>query len=317
VLERLGSFARAWVSQPTEYLSIAVGRTLLALAGLGTLVFTSLGDLIRPAAGHSGLFCDGVASISLWCVTSQDQHWVAKVIAILVLLVAATGFAPRYLAIPMWWVLYSNQVSFTTIDGGDQIAAVFALLIIPIGLADRRMNHWLKPPGVQVGFSPLVVRWSLFLVQLQVCYIYLNACLTKLSSLEWVDGTALYYWFRHPMFGPAEPISNLTDWLTLEPVTLAAITWGTLVLEFLLGVSVFLTSRFRTPLLIAGLLLHLGIAMLMGLWSFAFAMWAGLILAFRPERELDAIRRIVATRWLKPAIRSAKASELEDAPTTS
>ena len=127
-------------------------------------------------------------------------------------------------------------------------------------------------------------------MHLQLCYIYLNACLTKLSSPEWVDGSATYYWFRHPMFGPAYPVAAVTDWLTVAPLTLAAITWGTLILEFFLGVSLFLGRRFFLPLLVSGLLLHFGIAALMGLWSFAFAMWAGLIIAFRPEALILRIR---------------------------
>jgi len=52
-------------------------------------------------------------------------------VSILVLLVAASGWRPRYTAIPMWWVLFGNQASLTVVDGGDQISAVLALLLIP------------------------------------------------------------------------------------------------------------------------------------------------------------------------------------------
>lgn len=100
----------------------------------------------------------------------------------------------------------------------------------------------------------------------------------------------MFYWLRNPMFGPPAPISYLTDWLSVEPLPLAAMTWGTLVLEFLLGISITLPRRWKQPLLVAGLLLHLGIAVLMGLRSFAFAMWAGLLLTFRPESTFVAVR---------------------------
>jgi len=166
----------------------------------------------------------------------------------------------------------------TTLDGGDQVAALLALLLVPISLTDSRRWHWHPcfPRYVEVQ------GWSLLAIRMQCSVIYLQACLAKLSVPEWVDGTALYYWMRHPSFGPPEPLRALTDTIFLYGPPVAAVTWGTLVLEFCLGIACILPRAVRPPLLSLGITFHLVIACAMGLWSFAIAMWAVLLLLLHP-----------------------------------
>ncbi|TFD57658.1 hypothetical protein E3T39_12770 [Cryobacterium suzukii] len=61
---------------------------------------------------------------------------------------------------------------------------------------------------------------------------------------------------------------------------------GLLFLEFFLGISIFLPPKFRLVLLSLGITFHLGIAITMGLVSFAFAMWAALLLSLWPSGNL-------------------------------
>ncbi|CAN5179691.1 hypothetical protein BH09ACT6_BH09ACT6_12220 [soil metagenome] len=115
---------------------------MLAICGLSTLAFSSVNTLVRPAAGTDGLFCAGPAALSLRCLTPANTHDLAKLAGILILGIVASGWRPRFTAIPMWWVLFGNQSSLIVVDGGDQIAAVLALLLIPVSLTDRRRWHW-------------------------------------------------------------------------------------------------------------------------------------------------------------------------------
>jgi hypothetical protein len=62
----------------------------------------------------------------------------------------------------------------------------------------------------------------------------------------------------------------------------AALTWGTIMLEFCLAVGLVLSRRWWGHLLVAGLALHLLIALFMGLVSFGMAMAGALILFLRP-----------------------------------
>lgn len=269
--------------------NLGFARTLIALAGLGTLLASSVTTLIRPAAGVEGMFCAGPAGFSTWCLAPAASYEAIRWLSICVLAVAASGWRPRYTAIPMWWVLFSNQASLTVVDGGDQIGAVLALLLIPVSLTDGRHWHWTSADAVSTRSRPyaaMTAHVSVLVIRVQVAYIYINACLAKLSVPEWLDGSAVYYWLRDPMFGPAGALRPVAEWLTSRPVPVAAVTWGTLFLEFALGISILLPWRVQRALLPLGASLHLGIAITMGLWSFAFTMWAALLLMLWPNGNL-------------------------------
>lgn len=272
--------------------NVGVARTLIALSGMGTLLASSVATLIRPAAGVDQLFCVGPASISIWCLSPPVAHEGMRWICIVLLAVCASGWRPRLTAIPLWWVLFGNQASLTVVDGGDQIAAVLALLLIPHSLTDVRKWHWRPADQDRPASHPyqaLFACVTLIVVQVQVAYIYINACLAKLGVPEWLDGSAIYYWLRDPMFGPAGALRSLSDLLFAQPIPVATVTWGTLFLEFGLGIAILLPRRARLILLPLGVLLHVAIAVTMGLWSFAFTMWAALILLLWPDGDLPAL----------------------------
>ncbi|MGV8911352.1 MAG: sporulation-delaying protein SdpB family protein [Rhodoglobus sp.] len=316
MLTRLSRWVAQWVSVPIWTQNLGIARTLTALTGLATLSFSSMDTLIRPGAGiDSSPNCAGPAEISAWCITPAGHSGGTQLVCILILLVAASGWRPRITAIPMWWVLFSNQASFTTVDGGDQVAAVLALLLIPVSLTDARRSHWRDVPSVSLGggklYAAVLARLTLVAIAVQVSYIYINACLSKLAVAEWLDGTSLYYWLQDPMFGPVGPLRQAADVMMLDPVLVAAATWGTLFLEFFLGIALFMSQKVKHLLLPLGFGFHLTIAVTMGLWSFAFAMWAGLLLALWPRGNL--------IRWMYnfrkapevvPSFRSSKIQEL-------
>jgi antimicrobial peptide system SdpB family protein len=288
------------VARDVWTVNLGLARTLIALAGMGTLSASSVSTLIRRAAGVHEMFCAGPAGFSGWCLTPPAAHEAMRWVSILVLLVAASGWRPRFTAIPMWWVLFGNQASLTVVDGGDQIAAVLALLLIPMSLTDNRKWHW-AAADIASPYARITAHVTLVIVRVQVAYIYINACLAKLGVPEWLDGSAVYYWLRDPMFGPAGALRPLTDALMAQPLPVAAATWGTLCLEFALGISVFLRNSSRFILLPMGAALHLGIAITMGLWSFAFVMWAALLLLLWPGGNaiglvLTRIRQITRRR---------------------
>lgn len=296
MLVRLSHWVSLWVKKPIWTQNLGIARTLLALTGLTTLVFSSLDTLMRPGAGIDSVpHCAGPAEISAWCVMDPAENGWIQILCIGILALSASGWRPRVTAIPMWWVLFSDQASFTTVDGGDQVAAVLALLLIPVSLTDSRRFHWQHLPACESGgagiYAKVIARVTLGVIKVQVSFIYINACLSKLAVAEWLDGTSIYYWLRDPMFGPTGPLREATDVLMLNPVLVASVTWGTLVLEFFLGISLFLPRRAKIVLLPLGVLFHLCIAVTMGLWTFAFAMWGALLLSLWPQgRLLDVIR---------------------------
>lgn len=61
---------------------------------------------------------------------------------------------------------------------------------------------------------------------------------------EWVDGTAVYYWFLNPMFGVTDGSKPFVVSILFNPVAVVVVTCGALVLEFL----IFIMVAFRNSL---------------------------------------------------------------------
>lgn len=102
--------------------------------------------------------------------------------------------------------------------------------------------------------------------------IYINSGVAKLGTDAWVAGSAEYYIARGKSFGTTGLLEPVMLWFTATPIGTASITWGTILLECLLGVLVIGTARMRSLGLLLGALLHVGIIASIGLWSFGLIM---------------------------------------------
>ncbi|MGW2270224.1 sporulation-delaying protein SdpB family protein, partial [Streptomyces yangpuensis] len=144
--------------------------------------------------------------------------------------------------------------------------------------------------------------------------IYFQSCVAKLPHAEWADGSALYYWINNYAFGAPGWLRPALNAVVDNPLGVAALTWGPLVLEIVLAAALLLPQRVRWMLLPAGVLFHLGIAVVMGLWSFAFAMWAGLLLLLTPyghDPRLALPRRRRPAAAARPEPSAARHHEAE------
>jgi antimicrobial peptide system SdpB family protein len=119
-------------------------------------------------------------------------------------------------------------------------------------------------------------------IRIQVSIIYLHAAIGKIAVTEWVDGTALYYWFTHPVFGVADSVRPWILPLLSHGAAVMAMTWGVIALELALFLGLVAERRYRTTLLVFGLAFHFGIFVVHGLFTFFVAMAAALILYLRP-----------------------------------
>ncbi|MCH0541064.1 HTTM domain-containing protein [Streptomyces sp. MUM 203J] len=269
-----------------------LARTLLALGTLGTLAFSDAATLFREVAtvGQYPL-CQGVTAAGAFCLVGPDQYDTMRWACCLVLAVAASGWRPRLTALPHAYVAFSVFTGISIPDGGDQITWVLALLIALVSLGDDRRWHWQSSSPVhhegvggsgRRGVLALVGVSALVVARVQVAILYFQACVAKLPHAEWADGTALYYWTNNHAFGAPDWLRPLTGAVVAHPVGVAAMTWLPLVVELSLAASLLMPQKVRWRLLPFGVLLHLTIAITMGLWSFAFAMWAGLLLLLAP-----------------------------------
>ena len=281
-----------------------LGRSLLALATLLTLLANSSDRLFRPMlVDDPGIF-DRSAIVGASLFFLARNHLVAaKLLAIVVLLLVVVGWRPRLTAIPHWWVSYSFAASASVIDGGDQVAATLALLLVPVALTDGRAWHW-DGAGQGGRVASIVAQTSELLIRVQVAVIYLFAAVLKFPTEEWANGTALYYWWIHPKFGTVGVMRWITD--RIGPTVLVVpLTWSVLVFELCLAAALFAPTRFRLRLLPVAIVFHLGIALVHGLPTFAIAMSAALVLYLRPWWRPFALPELAR----RPAPRAAKPVE--------
>jgi antimicrobial peptide system SdpB family protein len=325
-LARLGRWARPLLVVPVWSSGIGLARSLLALGTLGTVAASHPTALMSPLAnGVVPPVCQGISAAGLWCAVPGGLS-VGRWLSVAILLLVASGWRPRLTGIPHWYVSWSLIANATLQDGGDQITAVLTLLLVPICLTDSRVWHWrpAAPATPSPGAGQVVARVTLLLVQIQVAVLYLHASIAKLGVPEWADGTAMYYWSHHPTFGSAPWLRPITDLITYSPIGVAAMTWGSIALEFSLAVAIVLAAPARRILLGAGLVFHALIALDMGLVSFGFAMSAALLLYLLPVgHQVTWPHRLwqwssAGKRWLPAGARPARfrpyhRGEVEDA----
>ncbi|GAA0336223.1 sporulation-delaying protein SdpB family protein [Streptomyces blastmyceticus] len=285
-----------------------LARTLVALGTAGTLAASSAQTLFRPVATIGDYPpCRSTTSASLFCLAPDNYShltWL-KWVCVVALLVIASGWYPRFTAVPHAYINYSVFSGISIVDGGDQIALILSVLFMLPAVGDRRRWHWQQPNGrpsdtqatrilALMGISGLVV------LRLQMVVVYAQAVIAKLPHREWQDGTAMWYWGSHLDFGPAPWIDALIAPVIATPVGVAAMTWIPLVIECLLMLCLLLPQRIRWWAMGAGIAFHLCIALVMGLWSFALAMSGGIVVLCMPLGATIRARIAVKTSLEEP-----------------
>lgn len=271
-----------------------VARSILSLGTLLTLLTNSNDILFKKAAVRPDS-CDPF-NLSLYCIF--DNLLVGKIISIVILALVVSGWRPRFTGLLHCWVMYSLINSASILDGGDHIASIITMLLLPITLTDNRKWHWTQltspePVNTIYGLKNIIAKSCLIIIKVQVSVIYLNAAAAKLAIKEWVDGTAIYYWFKHPLFGYPSWIEPLIEPLILNGTTLFMISWGTMIFEFLLFAGIVMDKRYKKIFLFFGILFHCGIFLIHDLASFLFTMAACLILFLRPSNEPFLLPKII------------------------
>lgn len=273
-----------------------VARTVLALGTLVNLVCDDVDVLFRPLGVGMGEAAGALplVRLSLFSILSGGRLEQARWLGIVILLVVASGWRPRLTGLLHWWVTCSFAASCVVVDGGDQVAANLTLLLLPVTLTDPRRFHWSRPvaiAGRSQAIAALVARSALLVARVQVAVIYMVAWASKIAVEEWANGTAVYYWFLHPVFGLSGWRRTLLMPLLTRPASVVLLTWGALALEALLFMGLLIDRRHRPALLVAGILFHAGIALVHGLITFGLAMTAALILYLRPPGEIFTAAR--------------------------
>ena len=263
--------------------SLGLARTLFAISTLCNLFFntdTTLGLVISNSYEYSDLQFYSIFQLF-------DNLYVSRFICYAILALVTLGVYPKYICILHWWVSFSYLISSSMLEGGDQITSIMTFLLIPVLIFDKRHNHWSKKE-YKVGFYPSTIAiFTLFCIKIQVFIIYFSASTSKFAVKEWMDGTAIYYWFTDPVFGLNNKVLENFKFILMNPIAVTVLTWGALAVELYLASILFWGSK-RTKMisLILGMVLHLSFALVFGLWSFFLAMSGALVLYLIADQNL-------------------------------
>lgn len=185
--------------------------------------------------------------------------------SLIVMLLCMTTFHQRNI-----WALSSSELLMRTIT-------IF-LICSPCGhslsldsLIGRRFPLFRRPKE----WAP----WALRLIQIQISVVYLWTVWQKLKGETWIDGTAVYYATR------LDAMKNVSiPWLMDSMMFLKLATWGTLLVETALAIGLW-CKEWRKPLLLAGVIFHLGIELMMSIPFFELEMIV-LLFAFNCPHEV-------------------------------
>jgi len=265
--------------------TIGLSRSLLAFGTLSTLLANEA-HLLFPSIEGMGNFIMN-SEFSLFYLLKEHLH-IAKWVSVIILILVISGWRPMLTCIPHWWVAFSFFTSSPIVDGGDQITSILTLLLIPVCITDKRRWHW-ENNGPKIESSDfwqqckhLFIVSFLIVIKVQIAIIYYHAATAKLSVEEWTNGTALYYWFTHDVFGMGSFLEPLLMPVLLNPVLVTLMTWSVIVFEILLFAACLMSRRNQKIMLTLGISFHFSIFVIHGLFSFFFAMAAALILYLIP-----------------------------------
>jgi antimicrobial peptide system SdpB family protein len=265
--------------------AIAVGRSILALAQASVLVFTPTDALFVPVGDEpQGAACSSLASkVGAYCALEDVMPRSSVSLVVLAgLIVVASGFLPRYISWVHYWLTLSLSTSITLPDGGEAVMQCVAFLLIFICAPDGRWWQWRSAEREAGSFGYWIgVAWAgHWFLRLQMAFIYFNSGIAKLSVSEWSDGTALFYILRGENFGSQQPWSAPLIWLSATPVGALGLTWGIIFTEVMLAIGILSKSRIRQRVsLVTSVAIHIGIALFLGIFSFALVMVGAVVVA--------------------------------------
>lgn len=286
-------------SLPKNLIGLSVFRVLA-----GTVMLSEFLLIYGQRAflfGNHGLiphatYIEQMSHFSLYWYASSD--WAFELVyhgSVLVLLLWTLGYATRWLTPLVFycWTSFTDRGP-TIWDGGDNLIAI---LLVYACFADLGAHFRCSRAGAELQRPRLVQRVPALAVfhntavrafGIQVCIVYFTAGIMKARGHGWLDGSALYAAWSDPQFG----WPGVTDWITRNKALLSVV--GPLTVAFQISFPFFFTlnPRSRVFILLVAMGFHLGIAVLMGLLSFA-AFFIAAELALISDAEYGRAARLV------------------------
>ena len=170
------------------------------------------------------------------------------------------------------WVLYLNlyNIGYLTMNSGDMITGNIMLFLAILSYR----------PG-----SPSFRNLVLWLLRLQVIIIYLVSFLYKLEGSDWLKGEALYLISKNNVFG-----SSLLNGFPSGLLTF--MTYMVLIHQMLFPILIWF-RKLKLGVMILGMIIHLGVALYMGMPAFGWIM----IIVYIPFVKSEDLKGTKIGNW--------------------
>lgn len=267
---------------------LGLSRTFLALGTCLTLLFTDEKVMFKSGlhpAWNSQIV--PINAINIFNLVPDNYITLTKWLACIVLLIIASGWRPRFTCLFHWYISTCFLNAALDIEGGDQITSNLTLLLIPICLLDGRKWHWkiqaTQKENLFYKTKSIISNTIFYIIKIQVCIIYLHSAIGKLSVSQWLNGTAPYYWFNHPVFGMSNWLKPIINPLVTNNYLSFVISWSIIIFELIMAASILMQSKYYKALFKSAVAFHFLIIIVHGLFSFFFAMTGALCIYFLIE----------------------------------
>jgi antimicrobial peptide system SdpB family protein len=279
ILKNVGIWGDNLSSSNKIFFTFQITRTIIAVASLSTILFSEDNLLFTHSLFENpNLKSSLVFKINMFFILGYNNLFWTKIIVTAILLSVISGYYHKITSVLHWYVSFSLYASLIVVDGGDQIAAIITLLLIPISFCDNRKNTWDNKEKSNNKTSNFISNSILIIIQLQIAVIYLNSGVAKINVAEWMNGSGYYYWFTHNAFGAPNYIKNTFGGLFSNSFIVLLITWGTIIFEiFMFGCLFSKNQTYKRFMLVIGFLFHFLIFIVHGLFSFFLIMFACII----------------------------------------
>jgi len=187
----------------------------------------------------------------------------------------AAGYRTRIAAIAAWATYlplrYAGHLYFYGV-GGMLLIGLFYCMFLPVGrewsLDSRREVERAKDAGDALDAS-----LSVAVLRIHMCIVYLAAGVSKSVGDQWWSGDAIWRALSLPRFQQFD-LSQISAF----PLVLQAATTGAVLVQ--LAYPVLVWTPLRAVIVLFVELLHLAIAVLLGLWLFSAVMIVFNVAAF-------------------------------------
>jgi hypothetical protein len=194
------------------------------------------------------------------------------------------GYRTRVSAVLAWAtfvLIKDSSPAFFYGVGSMMLIALFYSMLMPVGRewsVDRMLARGDPAPAGDPSFSVLVLRMHL-------CIIYAAAGLTKAAGEQWWSGEALWRALSVPQFRQFDP-----SFLLAFPGLLQAAAVFVILAQAAYPILVW--TRARAAIVVLAELMHVGIAVFLGLWMFS-----GMMIVLNTGAFGEAVWRALATRF--------------------